>query len=195
MPVPIDPDSLHLLGSIRGLRRRSSRLLAQLGERNPPPTGLTGNAHAEIISCEITMTLLVTGGTGFAMSVLGRQWLESDPHARLTVLDAAPLDATAVRYFAPVADRLNVIVADVVEPNSLQSALRGIDISHVVHGATITPVGGGVPGKAKVEPEAVSPARVVDVNIMGTVAMLEWARTQPGLQRFIYVSSGAVYLN
>jgi nucleoside-diphosphate-sugar epimerase len=28
---------------------------------------------------------------------------------------------------------------------------------------------------------------------MGTVALLDWARTVPGLQRFIYVSSGAVY--
>jgi UDP-glucose 4-epimerase len=28
---------------------------------------------------------------------------------------------------------------------------------------------------------------------MGTVATLEWARTLPNLQRFIYVSSGAVY--
>src|ERR1700733_8860444 len=165
------------------------------GRKKSPADWSNRKWHAKIISREITMTLLVTGGTGFAMSVLGRQWLESDPHARLTVLDAAPLDATAVRYFAPVADRLNVILADVADPNSLQNALRGVDISHVVHGATITPVGGGVPGKAKVEPEAVSPARVVEVNIMGTVAMLEWARTQPGLQRFIYVSSAAVYLN
>src|SRR5258706_6892964 len=28
---------------------------------------------------------------------------------------------------------------------------------------------------------------------MGTVAVLDWARTLPRLQRFIYVSSGAVY--
>ena len=28
---------------------------------------------------------------------------------------------------------------------------------------------------------------------MGTVALLDWARTLPGLKRFIYVSSGAVY--
>jgi UDP-glucose 4-epimerase len=141
------------------------------------------------------MKLLVTGGTGFAMSVLGRQWLESDPRARLTVLDAAPLDAAAVRYFEPVADRLNVVVADILKPNTWRTALHGAEISHIVHGATITPVGGSAPGKAKVEPEAENPARVIDVNTMGTVAILEWARTQPAIQRFIYVSSGAVYLN
>ncbi|MGK4455707.1 NAD-dependent epimerase/dehydratase family protein, partial [Klebsiella pneumoniae] len=35
--------------------------------------------------------------------------------------------------------------------------------------------------------------RIVDVNLMGTVAVLEWARTVAGLKRLIYVSSGAVY--
>ena len=39
------------------------------------------------------MTLLVTGATGFVMSVLARHWLEADPTARLVVLDASPLDA------------------------------------------------------------------------------------------------------
>ena len=33
-------------------------------------------------------------------------WLDADPSARLTILDAAPLDAAAVRYFAPVAKLL-----------------------------------------------------------------------------------------
>ena len=37
------------------------------------------------------MTLLVTGATGFVMSVVARHWLESDPGARLVVLDASHL--------------------------------------------------------------------------------------------------------
>ena len=55
------------------------------------------------------MTLLVTGATGFVMSVLARQWLEADPDERLVVLDAAPLDAAAQRYFAPFKDRMKVV--------------------------------------------------------------------------------------
>jgi len=47
--------------------------------------------------------------------------------------------------------------------------------------------------EAKREPEAENPGRIIDVNVMGTVAVLDWARTLPELQRFIYVSSGAVY--
>jgi UDP-glucose 4-epimerase len=139
------------------------------------------------------MTLLVTGGTGFVMSVLGPHWLGAYPRERLIVLDAAAPDAAALRYFAPVADRLQVIAADVTKPDTWRAALDGLGITHIVHGATVTPLSRGTPAEAKREPEAENPGRIVDVNVMGTVALLDWARTRPDLQRFIYVSSGAVY--
>lgn len=139
------------------------------------------------------MTLLVTGATGFVMSVLGREWLDADPAARLVILDAAPLDAAALHYFAPVMKRLTVIVADVTRPETWHAALASSDIRYVVHGATLTPLSRGTAAEAKREPEAENPARIIDVNVMGTVAMLEWARTRPKLERFVYVSSGAVY--
>jgi len=139
------------------------------------------------------MTLLVTGATGFVMSVLARRWLEADPTSRVVVLDAAPPDEAARRYFAPVEARLGVVVADITRPQSWHGALEPFDITHVVHGATITPLSRGTVAEAAREPEAENPARIIDVNVMGTVALLEWARTRPRLARFIYVSSGAVY--
>jgi UDP-glucose 4-epimerase len=139
------------------------------------------------------MTLLVTGATGFVMSVLGRRWLESAPAARLVVLDAAAPDAAAQRYFAPFRERLSVVVADVTQPESWRAALAPHTVTHIVHGATITPISRGTASEAKREPEAENPGRIIDVNVMGTVAVLEWARTLPGLERFLYVSSGAVY--
>src|SRR5205823_68195 len=139
------------------------------------------------------MTLLVTGATGFVMSVLGRHWLEADPSARLVVLDASPLDAAAQRYFAPFTDRLAVVVADVTEPETWRPALARHAVTRIVHGATITPISRGTATAAKREPEAENPDRIIDVNVMGTVAVLEWARTVVGLKRFIYVSSGSVY--
>jgi UDP-glucose 4-epimerase len=139
------------------------------------------------------MTLLVTGATGFVMSVLARHWLESDPTARLVVLDAAPLDAAAQRYFAPYRQRLSVIVADVAQPATWQAALAGHTVTHIVHGATITPLSRGSVAEARREPEAENPARIIEVNVMGTVAVLDWARTLSSLRRFLYVSSGAVY--
>ena len=139
------------------------------------------------------MTLLVTGATGFVMSVLGRHWLEADPSARLVVLDASPLDAAAQRYFAPFTDRFAVIVADVTEPETWRPALARHAVTRVVHGATITPISRGTATAAKREPEAENPDRIIAVNVMGTVAVLEWARTLPKIRRLIYVSSGAVY--
>ncbi len=139
------------------------------------------------------MTLLVTGATGFVMAVLGRHWLEAQPEARLVVLDSSPLDAAAQRYFAPVMKRLSVVTADVTRPDTWQPALARHDITHIVHGATITPISRGTVAEARREPEAEEPARILDVNMMGTVAVLEWARTLPHLKRFVYVSSGAVY--
>ena len=139
------------------------------------------------------MTLLVTGGTGFVMSVLARTWLEADPNARAVILDAAALDDVAKRYFAPVVDRLSVIVADITKPDTWHAALSQHAFTHVVHGATITPISRGTAREAQREPEAENPGRIVEVNLMGTVALLDWARATPGLRRFIYVSSGAVY--
>ena len=139
------------------------------------------------------MKLLVTGGAGFVMSVLARRWLDADPAARLVVLDTAPLDAAALRYFAPVAGRLEVVVADVTQPATWGAALERDDVTHIVHGATITPISRGTAAEAQREPEAENPGRIIEVNTMGTVAILDWARTLSGLQRFIYVSSGAVY--
>jgi UDP-glucose 4-epimerase len=139
------------------------------------------------------MTLLVTGATGFVMSVLGRAWLDVNPRERLVVLDAAAPDAAAVRYFASVSERLDIVVADVTRPETWAHTLDAMDITHIVHGATVTPLSRGSAAEARREPEAEQPGRIIDVNVMGTVAVLDWARARSVPPRFIYVSSGAVY--
>jgi UDP-glucose 4-epimerase len=138
------------------------------------------------------MTLLVTGATGFVMSVLAHEWLESYPDERVIVLDAAVLDEAAQRYFAPYRDRIQVLTADITRPDTWVSSLTE-PVSHVVHGATVTPLSRGTAAEARREPEAENPRRIIDVNVMGTVALLDWVRSLPQPPRFIYVSSGAVY--
>ena len=139
------------------------------------------------------MTLLVTGATGFVMSVVAHHWLARDPAGRVVLLDRAPLDDAATAYFAPFADRFSVVRADVTDPTSIAEALRGHDIRHVVHGATVTPLSRGTAAEAAVEPEARNPAAILDANLMGTVHMLDWARAAKLAGRFVYVSSGSVY--
>jgi UDP-glucose 4-epimerase len=140
------------------------------------------------------MTLLVTGGTGFVMSVLARHWAERQPGDGVVILDRSPLDAAAQRHFAPVADRVAVVTADMAQ-TGWEEALAGRGIDRIVHGATLTPLSRGTAAEARRDPEAEQPAAIMDVNLMGTVRLLEWARRQPRIERFLYVSSGAVYRN
>ncbi len=129
------------------------------------------------------MTLLITGGTGFVMSNLARHWLESDAQATAIILDAASPDMACERFFAPVRDRLTFSLGDVTDARVWQS-LAGAGITRLVHGATITP---------STERERERPQQILEVNFNGTVQALEFARQQPGFQRFIYISSGSVY--
>ena len=55
------------------------------------------------------MKLLVTGGTGFVMSVLGRRWLDTDTSARLIVLDAAK---SPNQLAVEIAARLGLVAED-----------------------------------------------------------------------------------
>ena len=127
------------------------------------------------------------------MSVVVRTWLDAHPAARAVVLDRAPPDDAARGYFASVADRLTIMAGDVTAPDGWRTALDAYDIRHVIHGATVTPISRGSAEEAAREPEAERPAEIMDVNLMGTVRLLDWARTRPRLGRFLYVSSGAVY--
>ncbi|HEV7254742.1 MAG TPA: NAD(P)-dependent oxidoreductase [Mesorhizobium sp.] len=140
------------------------------------------------------MTLLITGGGGFVMSNLALLWLETHPGERAVVLDSGPLDPPLERFFAPVADRLAYVRASVLDRAALERIAAAHDITRVVHAATVTLFAPESPdGGAVANPETDVPAKVLEVNIMGAVTMLEWARRLPGLKRFINLSSGAVY--
>ena len=127
------------------------------------------------------------------MSVVAREWLDRSPSARAVILDRAGLDAMAEHFFAPVRDQLTVITADIRDPSASADALNRHGITTIVHGATVTPISRGSAAESQRQPEAEDPARIIDINLMGTVRMLDWARSRPEVKRFIYVSSGAVY--
>jgi UDP-glucose 4-epimerase len=77
------------------------------------------------------MNLLITGGTGFVMSVVAREWLERHPDRRAVILDRAGLDTTAQTWFAPVRERLTVVEGDVRDPSGWSAELDRHEITAV----------------------------------------------------------------
>ena len=130
--------------------------------------------------------ILVTGGTGFVLSNLVRRLLERWPEAGIVVLDLAAEDALAAAFLGPPGRRLRLVAGDVRDPAALRAAAEGIEITHVVHGATVT---------HDAAAERRDPTRYLDVNLGGTVQLLEWLRGRGGAMRLLHVSTGGVYGN
>lgn len=131
-------------------------------------------------------TLLVTGGGGFVLSHLVRQWLEASLDNRAIILDVAPLDDMAQQWFSGVEDHLTHVVGSVVD-DAVWAKVPRTDITHIVHGAAITSINrlfssGFGEGAAALE-----------VNLMGAVKALDFASQCPNLSRMVHVSTGSVY--
>lgn len=130
------------------------------------------------------ITVIVTGGLGFILSNFVKSLLESDKDAAAVILDVGPSDTLTTDFFYSVRDRLKVVNGDIRDRSILKRIASENNITHIVHAAVITHYD-------KWERE--KPADFIDVNIMGTVNMLEWSRSLSNLRRFLYISSGGVY--
>jgi UDP-glucose 4-epimerase len=139
------------------------------------------------------MTVLITGGNGFVMSNFARHWIESYPEQKVVIVDAAAPDQMAREFFASIAHQIRWVQASILEPKGWTSQVEQDEITCIVHGATLTPH--PYIGKDGIirDPEREGSRRVLDVNVMGTVEVLEWARSLRNLHRFLYVSTGSVY--
>jgi UDP-glucose 4-epimerase len=129
------------------------------------------------------------------MSNFARHWIESHPEEKVVILDAAAPDQIARKFFASVAHHVHWVQADILDPKTWTRQIEQDEITHIVHGATRTPH--PYIGKDGVirDPEREGPRHVLDVNVMGTVEVLEWARGLRNLHRFLYVSTGSIYGN
>jgi nucleoside-diphosphate-sugar epimerase len=128
--------------------------------------------------------ILVTGGTGFVLSNMVAALLATWPDTQIAVLDLAVGDLLAREFFGAAGERVRTYEGDVRDPETLRSIGRDLALSHVVHGAAVT---------HDVERERTDPTCYIDVNLGGTVKLLEWLRTLRGLRRFVYIGTGGVY--
>ncbi|MEU4892572.1 NAD(P)-dependent oxidoreductase [Streptomyces sp. NPDC044780] len=128
--------------------------------------------------------IAVTGAGGFVMSVFIRHHLRHHPDAEVLALDITEPDEDLRAYLADVAARVEFRRCDVRDASAVTELLTGYRPRAVVHGATVTHV-------PRWERE--DPGRFLDVNVMGTSAVLDAARRTPSVQRVVHISSAAVY--
>jgi nucleoside-diphosphate-sugar epimerase len=127
------------------------------------------------------MAVLVTGGTGFVGLNVCEALLERGEEVVALGRGALPGDVTAA--FARYTGRFHVVDADVRDGVGLGALFHRHRIDRVVHAAVIT---------AGPERERHAPREIVDVNLAGTVAVLDAARVAR-VGRIVYLSSGSVY--
>jgi UDP-glucose 4-epimerase len=129
------------------------------------------------------MKILVTGGLGFVGINLVR-FLAAQPGTTVIAADLAYPDEVASSFLQPVADSLISVRLDITDRKAVRSLGEDQRITHIVHAAAIT---------ATDEQEAANPTLVVDVNLGGTLSVLDAAIATPAVERLIHVSSSGVY--
>ena len=133
----------------------------------------------------MSMELLVTGGTGFVMSHVMRQWVQRGADYRVTSVDLFPADAALQDFLAPYADQVQLIEGSVTEQSLWENELRDLAPDYFIHGAAMTPNRNGS--------EKSQARTVVEVNVQGVLNALEWARSCKTLRRMVHVSTGSIY--
>lgn len=131
---------------------------------------------------QVPDTILITGGTGFVGANLVRH-LAQRGH-RVVAYDLASPPPLVEHFWAPVSDGIAFEAGSVTDLKRLREIASRHFPSAIIHAAAVTTV--------NPEAEAALASRVVEVNLMGTVQVLDLAR-ETGVRRMLYVSSGGVY--
>lgn len=126
------------------------------------------------------MATLITGGAGFIGLALAEQLLRKGRHVVLFDRQTAPSALLA----ALPSGMLQNVTGDIRDSDALRRVLAEYAIDQVVHAAAITP---------DLKRETEDASTVLDVNINGTVALIQACIGQPALRRLLLVSSVAVY--
>jgi nucleoside-diphosphate-sugar epimerase len=127
------------------------------------------------------MATLITGGTGFVGLNLAEHLLTTGED--VVLFDLRGLAPRVAAFLGRLPGRLTVIEGQVREGTALSRALASGSIDRVVHAAAVT---------AGPERERAQFSGVVDVNVMGTLDLLEAAH-RAGVARVLVLSSVAVY--
>ncbi|CAA9211133.1 MAG: hypothetical protein AVDCRST_MAG93-28 [uncultured Chloroflexia bacterium] len=127
------------------------------------------------------MSILVTGATGFVGLHIARRLAATGQ--KVLALDCDVPDVVASNVFAAAGDNIRFVRGNVRDRVALRDLVENGGIRRIVHAAAVTPTA---------DDERVNPTTVIDVNLNGTLNMLEAARLC-AVERFVFISSTAVY--
>ena len=128
------------------------------------------------------MATLVTGGTGFVGSNIVKT-LAQRGH-EVVCFDVVEADAVVRSYLEPWAGQVSFLQGDILNRGNLEGVAADHHITKIVHAAVFTAILPDI--------ETERSRDIVDVNVLGTANLLDLA-CDLSLERFLYVSSGAVY--
>jgi nucleoside-diphosphate-sugar epimerase len=127
------------------------------------------------------MAVLVTGGAGYVGFNVVEELLGTG--RQVVLFDRGSVPAPAQRAIAPYAKQLTVVQGDICDAGGLKRLHERYQIEGIIHCAAMT---------SGSEREARDPVSVVNINLNGTVNVLDAAR-QAGVRRVVYANSGSVY--
>jgi UDP-glucose 4-epimerase len=128
------------------------------------------------------MTTLVTGGNGWVPSHIVRRLTRRGE--TVVSYDLMEPDDLLKDFLGAEIERVVLEQGDVVDEDRLREVAERHRVTRMIHAAVITP---------RVDRERREPKLIVEVNLIGTVNVLEVARQLPGFERLVYVSSCAVW--
>jgi len=117
--------------------------------------------------------ILLTGGAGFVGLNVAEQLLQRGEEVLIFDLRAPP------RFFSKAIS----IQGDVSNPETIAGIFERYSPKRVIHLSAIT---------AGAERDAREPRRIAEVNLIGTLNVLQEARNS-GVERFVHASTGALY--
>lgn len=126
-------------------------------------------------------SLLVTGGAGFIGSNFVRFFLEQQPGARVTVLDALTY-AGNLENLSDMEGRFSFVKGDIRDAEAVRRAMADHAVDAVVHFAA----------ESHVDRSILGPMVFTETNILGTHVLLEESR-RANVARFVHVSTDEVY--
>ena len=128
------------------------------------------------------MTTLVTGGNGWVPShIVRRLARRGEPVVSYDLMEP---DRYLRDFLGADAGQVVFEQGDITDHARLGEVAQRHGVTSIIHAAVITP---------RVARERQEPARIIDVNLGGTVNVLEVARALPDFRRLVYVSSCAVW--